>query len=194
MRTHSALLLLIGLMSSAVADDKPTPSAPDLDPDFSNVAPENDSRLAKLKDAHPQKIGLLTYYPNNGGGYTFLDGKHIAFYALPYALAWDEFLKMEVFTETDEATGKVTQRQRPTTTMLGTIGSTKLPFSNQMVCRGAMVKTPIGIVRRSDTPIASWYRKSPDGKFRFSIMAEDQETRTKLKSVLPVFERAEHAR
>lgn len=51
MRRALALILLLGLsVSIAKADDKPT--------DFSTIAPENDSRLAKLTDAPRRRLGF----------------------------------------------------------------------------------------------------------------------------------------
>src|SRR5580704_10890319 len=80
MRPFLAAALLVGLsVAIAVADDKPAPP-----PKSSTVPPEKDSRLAKRPGARTQKIGVLTYYANAGGGYTFSEGEHIAFYALPY--------------------------------------------------------------------------------------------------------------
>jgi hypothetical protein len=81
MRRTLALLVVVGLsVSVAVGDDKPAASG-----DFRTVRPENDSRLAKRTDAQPKKVGLLTYYQNKGGGYTFMRGERVEFYSLPCA-------------------------------------------------------------------------------------------------------------
>jgi hypothetical protein len=45
-----------------------------------------------------------------------------------------------------------------------------------------------------DTPIAKWTRDTTEGKFRLSILAEDSETRLKLKSIVPVLEHGEHGK
>ncbi len=57
--------------------------------DSRQVAPESDSRLAKLSGEQSQQIAVngvtLTYYANKGGGYTFLNADQILFYSLPYS-------------------------------------------------------------------------------------------------------------
>ncbi len=159
-------VLLVGM---CVADDKPAGPA-----DFIKIKPENDWRLAQLTDAKPQKIGLLTYYPIKDGGYTFMEGKNILFYALPYA---------------------------PTTYYTHTIGSVKVARGGQSIYRGTMRELTSGIYCREDSLLAKWTRDTPNGTFQFSIMAVDSNgmdvdsnTRVKLKSIVPVLERAEHVR
>jgi hypothetical protein len=178
MRRTLALMLVVGLSATiAKADDKPAPSA-------SMVAPEKDWRLAQQTRTRPQKSGVLSYYPNNGGGYTFLEREQFAFYSLPYmpSTYWvrvDEFNRGQV---------------RHTTTVLGTIGTSTMPYRGLTFYRSQMKEIPgVKMTRREDTPIAKWTRDSADGKFRLSIMVEDNETRLKLKSIVPVLERAEHA-
>jgi hypothetical protein len=79
MRPLFAVVLLVGM---CVADDKP--AAPPSQCLPSGIRPENDSRLAKRGNAPPLKIGVLSYYPNRAGGFTFREGADTAFYALPY--------------------------------------------------------------------------------------------------------------
>jgi hypothetical protein len=69
------LLAAVVLVGRCVADDAPT------------VAPEDDWRITKFTVGQPQKVGILTYYPNLGGGYTFLEHDTIVFYALPFVPA-----------------------------------------------------------------------------------------------------------
>jgi len=180
MRPLLAVVLLVGLsVPIAEAVDKPT-SPP------SRVAPEDDLRLAKLANTQPQTIGILKYYPNNGGGYTFVEHEHIAFYSLPY-MPSTYWVRVDVFQE-----GQI----RHTTTVLGTIGTSTMPRGGQTVYRSEMKKLVPGVDdrRREDTPIAKWTRDTPDGQCRFSIIAEDSETRVKLKSIIPALEHAEHRR
>jgi hypothetical protein len=135
--------------------------------------PEKDARLAKRGNAHVQKIGVLSYHPNKGGGYTFVDEESIVFYALPY----------------EPSTRQVE------TLVLPVIGPLKMPFGGQTVYRSQLIQNGVIVEpHRMDTPIAKWTRDTPDGKFRLSILAEDSETRLKLKSIVPVLERAEHGR
>jgi hypothetical protein len=166
-----------------VADDKPTPPFSEA----SSVAPEQDLRLTKLANAEPQTIGILTYYPNRGGGYTFMDGKQVAFAALPYLPITATFNNAQIVS----AKGK---RRFVGPVTIGRIGTSTMPFGGQTFYRSQMTEKAPGLVVRDDTPIATLARDTPDGKFRLLILAEDSETRTKLKSIVPVLERAEHAR
>jgi hypothetical protein len=180
MRPFVAAVLLVGLsVAIAKADGNPTPPP-------SMVAPEDDSRLAKQTGAQPQKIGVLSYYPNNGGGYTFVEHAHIAFYSLPYMpstyrVGVSEFQAGQV---------------RHTTAVLGIIGTSTMARGGQTLYRSEMKEIVPGVAdrRREDAPIAKWTRATPDGHFHLSIIAEDSETRVKLKSIVPVLERAEHGR
>jgi hypothetical protein len=168
MRKTLALILLFGLSGPiAEADDKPAPPPPTL----STLAPEKDWRLAKQPDAQLQKIGVLTYYPNNGGGYTFTEDATILFCALPYEPTTRQIENM----------------------VLSIVGPSKMPFGGQTVYRSQIIRS-FDEPHRLDTPIAKWTRDSPNGKFRLSIMADDSETRLKLKSIVPVLEHAEHVR
>jgi hypothetical protein len=171
MRPLLAAVVLAGLsVPFAEADDKSTPP-----PKLSRLIPANDSRLAKAKGVQPQKIGVLTYYPNNGGGHTFIQDKYIIFYALPYA---------PTSCEGDDTSLMAIIRRD-----ISTIGASKMAFGGQTVYRSKMLFTPQGPSCREDIPIAEWTRDTPDGKFRLSILAEDSETRLKLKSIVPVLEK-----
>lgn len=185
MRLTFALLLLVGLgISIGEADEKPGPP-----PKLSTVTPENDWRLAIKPGAQPQKSGLFTYFPNQGGGYTFLEGKQIALYALPYLPTLYQADCVEWFTETS-LDGKTTRRARPTRNNLFTIGPSKMRFGSHTFYRARMKDTlTAGVRRREDFPIGKWWRDTPDGDFHLSLMVEDDETRLKLKSIVPVLER-----
>jgi hypothetical protein len=198
MRPLLAAVLLVGLsVAIAAADDKPTP--PPSEP--STVAPDQDVRLACLTNAKPQKIGVLTYYTNKGGGYTFIEGKDIVFYALPYRPTMSRVFIVGVYQndiaalvargrfEAMMTSGRVKARA------LSIIGTAQMPPGAQTFYRGDMRKTTFpDALLREDTPIAKWSRDSPADNGRLSIMANDSETRLKLKSIVPVLERAEHAR
>jgi hypothetical protein len=156
MRPLLAALVLVG---KCVADDSPT------------GAPEDDWRIAKFTVGQPQKLGILTYYPNLGGGYTFLEHEEIVFYSLPFAPA-----KYQAENAAHESK------------TLGTIGTSKLPFGGQTIYRGEMQRIGPRLHRRDDTPIAKWSRDTPDGQFRLSITDVDRKTRLKLKCIVPVLE------
>jgi hypothetical protein len=174
MRLIVAAVALVGLCA---ADDKAAPT---------RDTPEIDWRLAKLAHAEPTKIGVLTYYPNNAGGYTFTEGEHIVFYALPFLPATS--LQLAVQVEQKDVPGLVWESRT-----IATIGKSKMPFGGQTFFRGEMKKAaPEGTSLREDIPIAKWTRDSPTDKFRLSIMDVDSETRMKVKSIIPVLERAEH--
>jgi hypothetical protein len=172
--------LLIGLLGplSVVSDDVVRPHGPD-------TSPESDSRLARIADAKPQKIGVLTFFPNKGGGYTFLEGKDVAFVALPYLPITATFNHAQII-------GAQGKRRFIGPVTIGSIGTSKMPFGSQTLYRSQMTEKAPGFVVRDDTPIATLARDNADGHFRLSILAEDSETRTKLKSIKPVLERAEH--
>jgi hypothetical protein len=174
MRPLLAAVALVGMsVATAKADKKPT-APPSL------VAPEDDSRLTTQADAQPQKIGVLSYFPNNGGGYTFLERGQLAFYSLPYM---PSTYRVEVV---DFQAGQV----RHTATVLGIIGTSTMPRGSQTLYRGEMKEIVSGIRRREDAPIAKWTPDTPDGQFHLSIMAGDSETRVQLKSIVPVLEHA----
>jgi hypothetical protein len=186
MRRILAVLLLVGLrVGIAGADDAPV--------DFRTVRPENDPRLAKLKDAQPQKIGILSYYPNKGGGYTFVRNDRVEFYALPYlptTYKFEYFVRVVVETAGEKPTVRQLAVQTPDIDLIGT---TRMPFGGQTLFRSKMRDTASGDLLRVDTPLAKWTRDKPTEKFRLAIMDVDTETRLKLKSVVPVLEHAEHA-
>jgi hypothetical protein len=81
MNTFVITVVVVGL-SVGIAEalgEKPVPSPPNT----IMVPPESDVRLAKVKGATQEKVGLLAYYPNEGGGYTFVKGKTILFMRSP---------------------------------------------------------------------------------------------------------------
>jgi hypothetical protein len=163
MRRTLALVLVVGLLVSIAEALEDNPSLTDTPPD-------KDTRLVKLTNARPQKIGVLTYYQNKGGGYTFREGETIVFCALPYAPI--PHPKESLFI----------------------VGTSKMPLGCQTIYQSLMTGPGFGTLHRTDIPIAQWTRDTPDGKFRLSILTEDNETRLKLKSIIPVLEHAGHAR
>jgi hypothetical protein len=139
------------------------------------VTIDNVLRLVKRTDAPPQKIGVLTYYRNQGGGYTFMERGHLAFYALPYksctSKAWKVVVKQdkldkEFYSFLEETT-------------VSTVGTSTMPFGGLAVYRSEMFQGK-----------DNWTRDTAKGQFRLSILAEDNETRLKLKSIIPVLEHA----
>jgi hypothetical protein len=153
------------------------------------VALENDARLAKVADARPQKIGILTYYPNRGGGFTFREGATIVLYALPYLPTTRDVEKTLLIIETT-STGIVIPHHPKQWQSVSAIGTSKLPFGGQAIYQPEMFTTGKDVLCREDVQVASWTRESPDGTFHFSIMEADHETRLKLKSIVPVLEHA----
>jgi hypothetical protein len=152
MRPLLAAVLSVWLIFFAVADDKPNPPVPD----FSTVAPKNDYRLAMVKDAQPRKIGVLSYYPNNGGGYTFLEDKHIAFYSLPNMPAtYETDFIGEVLLQCLGKRKGIRQRVARRIALL-TVGPVKMPCRAQTIYRSVMKDLGTGAWRREDTPIADW--------------------------------------
>lgn len=150
---------------------------------------ERDKDIERLKaeaGARPQKIGILTYYPNQRGGYTFLEGREIAFYALPYLPSTHHVVQIRF----------VTENRIVLTVNICAVDKLKMQFGSHTFYRLEMTHKPpySPVFGREDIPIAKWTRDTPDGKFNLSIVAEDSETRLKLKSILPVLEHAGHAR
>lgn len=174
-----AAALLADLTSSVLANDKLTPPAAD----FSNVAPEDDSRLAKLKDAQPKQIGILTYYANRGGGFTFIEGNTIVFYALPYS---PSTYKCEVQVAVQRGDDHF---RLPVPLIVPTIGTSRVPLGGQTVYQTEMVENGKGGFFRRDLRLAYSSRDTPDSEFHVWILAEDRETRLKVKSIVPVLER-----
>ncbi len=177
MRRTLAFIVVVGLsVGTAAAHDRPRPSA---------VTPAEDVRLAKVADAPPQKIGVLTYYPNKGGGYTFIEGKQILFYALPFTPATcrcERIVQLLGNTKGQvEAPNIVGQIDVPT------IGLSPMPGGSQTIYRGEM-HTYFNLRLRHDLAIGNWVRDTPDAKARLSITSDDHETRLKLKSIVPVLE------
>lgn len=70
------------------------------------------------------------------------------------------------------------------------ISSSKVPFGGQTVYRTELYSNGSDGFFRKDIRLAYWSRDTSDGKFRLSILAEDNETRMKLKSIVPVLEHA----
>jgi hypothetical protein len=156
MRPLLAAVLLVG---RCVADDSPP------------VKPEDDWRIGKLTVGQPQKNGMLTYYRNLGGGFTFLEREDIVFYSLPFAPATYNAKNAEGESKT-----------------LRTIGASKLPFGGQTIYRSEMKQIGPRVHRRDDVPIATWTRDALKRQFTLVILSEDYQTRLKLKSIVPVLE------
>jgi hypothetical protein len=191
MRRTLAVVLLVGL-SVSIADADDTATAKASTGVSVTLTPESELLLAKVAGARPQKVGILTYYPNQGGGYTFLEGKEIAFYALPYLPSTHHVVQIRF----------VTKNRIVLTVNISAVDKLKMQFGSQTFYGLGMThKSPttfLGIkaaqLWREDVSIAKWSRETPDGTFRLSIMAQDNETRLKLKSIVPVLEHAEPAR
>lgn len=164
------------------------------------VALEKDARLAKLTNSPPQKIGVLTYYPNLGGGYTFVQGKDIVFYALPYTPSTYK-CEVRVWQQVTLAApgfnpngGRVNVMANVTQTIVvPTIGPSKVPFGGQTIYRTEMSDDGKDGLYRKDIRLAYWSREQSDGNFLLWILPEGSEIRMKVKSIVPVLERAEHA-
>jgi hypothetical protein len=162
------------MLGMCVADETAAPT---------RDTPETDSRLAQLANAQPKKIGVLTYYPNRGGGYTFKEGEQIVFYALPFSPAKSP--QLAVLVQQRDGKNIIDLAFLRT---IATIGKSKLPFGGLTVFQGEMIKTPNDESLREDTPIAKWTRDTPNGQFRLSLMTKDRETRLKLKSIVPLLQ------
>jgi hypothetical protein len=185
MRPLLAAALVVGLWV-AIADGEDDP--PGTDP---TLPPENDYRLAQLTDARTQKIGILTNYANKGGGYTFMRGKQLVFYSLPYEPTTYRVPYMATVQWKDK-NGKILIGRAQKWRRVSIIGTREMPLGGQTVYRSEMTEKPDGrgLPRRVDTPIAKWNRDTPNGKFGLSILSEDHETQLKLKSIIPVLEHA----
>ncbi len=179
MRRTLAFILVVGLSVGIAAayDRSPRPSA---------VRPEEDARLAKVANAPPQKIGVLTYYRNKGGGYTFLAGRHIVFYALPFVPATCQCEGIVQILGNNK--GQVEARNIVGQIDVPMIGLLPMPVCSQTIYRGEM-HTYFNLRLRHDLAIGEWVRDTPDSKARLSITSDDHETRLKLKSIVPVLER-----
>jgi hypothetical protein len=199
MRPILAAVCSVGLWVGA-AKAEPPPSYSDYNAQrearrakAAQAALEKDARLAKLTNAPPQKIGILTYYPNMGGGYTFLQGNDIVFYALPYLpTSYKREVRVTVCKDTGD--GGTAMVYVPRSINVSTIGTSTMPFGGQTVYRSEMFHTGKDGFCREDIQLANWTRDTADGQCRLSIMDDDRETRLKLKSIIPVLERAEHRR
>ncbi len=144
-------------------------------------------RIANLTGAKPQKIGVLTYYPTKGGGYTFMEREHIVFYALPLMPATCQFDR--IVRVLGSPKGEVTPSNIVERINVSIIGTSQMPVGGQTIYRSEMHTYFNSLVRR-DIPIAKWACDTSDGKVRLSITADDNETRLKLKSIVPVLEHA----
>jgi hypothetical protein len=179
-----AFIAVVGLsVCVAEGDDKPTPTTSEA----KAAPPDKDSRLAKLTDVPPQKIGVLKYYPNKGGGYTFFEGKEIAFCALPYLPT--TYQRRQTRMVTENRNGLIEETLLAETVNVFTIGKSQMPFGGQTLYRPGKIRDPDNVCREH-IPIAIWTRATPDGEFSLSIMTEDSKTRLKLKSIVPVLEQA----
>jgi hypothetical protein len=181
-RILAVIVLACVSVAIARAEEKPTPPSKP-----STVTPDKDVRLACLTDAQSQKIGVLTYYQNKGGGYTFMEREHIVFYALPFMPATCQFDRIVRILGSPK--GEVTPRNIVERIHVSIIGTSKMPVGGQTIYCGEM-HTYFNVFVRHDIPIAKWFRDAPDAKFRLSILAQDNETRLKLKSIVPVLEHA----
>jgi hypothetical protein len=192
-RILALIVLACGSVSIAESDDKPA-GRPWFNLNVTvvrNESPaENDARLAKRTDALPQKIGVLSYYANKGGGYTFMERGRLAFYALPYKPCTSKTQQIVVVQDKDD---KDTFYRFQKEKAVSTVGTSTMPFGGLTVYRCEMFDGIDGL-RREDIPIAKWTRDTPTGEFRLSIVDVDSRTRVKVKSIKPVLERAEHAR
>jgi hypothetical protein len=184
MRPFVAALLVVGMSVGTVKASDDKPAAPPLKP--SGVRPEKDVRIANLLGARPQKIGVLAYYPNKGGGYTFMEREHIVFYALPLMPATCQFDR--IVRVVGSPKGEVTPRNIVERTNVSIIGTSKMPVGGQTIYRGEM-HTYFNVYVRHDIAIAKWSRDTANGQFRLSTLSEDNETRLKLKSIVPVLEK-----
>jgi len=189
MKAFLAAVLLVGLSVSIAEARDENPPIPPSQCLPSGIRPENDSRLAKRGSEPPQKIGVLSYSPNRGGGFTFREGADIAFYALPYPPQTRDFDAMVLVggnVKGAKVVFHVAQRVK-----IFAVGTEKLFPGAYFIYRCRPVETAQnGIFCREDTPIAQWDRDTPTGKFQLSIMDVDSQTRVKLKSIVPVLEQA----
>jgi hypothetical protein len=151
-----ALILVAGLsaplaeaVSLAEAGDK-TPLASSHEP------PERDMRLAKLTGAQPQRIGLLTYYPNQGGGYTFLEREHIVFYALPSMPATCQLDRIVQILGTPKGQVERINVLIVEPINVSIIGTSKMPVGGQTLYRGEL-HTYFNTFIRDDIAIAKWF-------------------------------------
>jgi hypothetical protein len=179
MRRTLAFIVVVGLPVGIAAayDRPPRPSA---------VTPDEDARLAKVADAPPHKIGVLTYYRNKGGGYTFIDGKQIVFYALSFVPATCQCERIVQILGSNK--GQVEARNIVGQIDVPIIGLSPMPVGSQTIYRGEM-HTYFNLRLRHDLAIGKWVRDTPDAKARLSITSDDHETRLKLKSIVPVLDR-----
>jgi len=178
-----AFLAAVVLVGLSVRIAKPDDTAT-----FHTVAPDKDWRLEKRPGAQPQKIGVLRYYPNKGGGYTFMEGGNIVFYSLPLLPTTDKVVRTTIVTETTKDGTEYTFLVE--TINVGTVGTSKVPYGGQTLYGGRMMEVEAGVRRRTDIPLATWSRDTPNGRFGLSVMDVDPQTRVKLKSIVPMLEHA----
>jgi hypothetical protein len=205
MRTSLAAMVLVG-MCVGTAETAKSQSGEIAKRDAGKVKAaqaelEKDTRLAKVTDAVPQQIGILTYYPNQGGGYTFVQGKDIVCYALPYTPStykcevrvWQRVIQLPRGINPIGA-GVAAMANVTQSINVPTIGPSKVPFGGQTIYRTEMADNGKNGFYREDIRVAYWSRDTSDGNFQLWLLADDSETRMKVKSIVPVLERAEHAR
>jgi hypothetical protein len=182
MRRMLLLVLIVGLSSSTAKPSDEQPFVPD--------APlGKDFRLAPPAGVQPRKVGILTYYPNKAGGYTFVEHGKIVFYALPYLPNTREVertLPPDFGTMMLYALPYISITPQVEVTVLPTIGTSKVPYQGQIIYRSQW--NGFGIERRADIPIAKWARDTPDGPFRFTMRDEDRLSRLKLLSIVPLLQ------
>jgi hypothetical protein len=185
MKRALAVLLLVGLsIGIAEAEEEPTPPASTQ----ASLTPDRHWRLAKLPDAQPQTIGLLTYYPNEGGGYTFLEHGNIVFYAVPYFPTTYQIDRS--FFVVEVVGGRQQARRIGERINVSTIGTSAMPRGGQTLYRNGTTQKDPSDLRREDVPIAKWGRAVSGDKFQLSILDVDRETRLKLKSIVPLLEKS----
>jgi hypothetical protein len=203
MKPILAVVVLVGLWGGAAKAETPSDYVAQREARRAKAAQaalENDARLAKLTDAVPQQIGILTYYPNHGGGYTFVQGKDIVCYALPYTPStykcevrvWQRVIQLPRggFNFNPIGRGLTAMANVTQSINVPTIGPSKIPFGGQTIYRTEMADNGKNGFYREDVRVAYWSRDTSDGKFELWLLADDSETRMKVKSIVPVLEHA----
>ncbi len=171
MRPLLAAVLVVGISVGIVKASDDKPAAPPLKP--SGVEPEKDVRIVNLLGAKPQKIGVLAYYPNKGGGYTFMERERSVFYALPSMPATCQFER--IVRVLGNAKGDAAPHNIVEWINVPIIGTSPMPVGGQTIYRSEM-HTYFNVFVRHDIPIAQWIRDTRDGKFRLSVTSDDHET------------------
>jgi hypothetical protein len=128
MRPLLAAAVLVGL-AVGIADAADDPIT---------VTLKNDERLVNRTGEKPKRIGILTYYPNMGGGYTFLEHEQIVFYSLPYVSTTYKAAEYMEAVAVRDNNGKEALHFHYITVVLGTIGPSTMPYGGQTVYRSEM--------------------------------------------------------